>query len=179
MSRAAIRYAKAVLDLSSQNGTSQEAFNEMKDVLNTLQGSKELELMLKSPLIKQEDKRAVLKEVFSNYSETLLSLMDILIDNKRGSLLEKVAENYISLYNTSINAVEALVTTAIPLDDALEQKVLVKVKELTGATQVTLDNKVDPAIIGGFVLRVGDTQYDASIANNFEELRKEFKQAYN
>lgn len=175
MSRAAIRYAKAVLDLSAQNGTSKEAFNEMKDVLKTLEGSKELELMLKSPLVKQEDKRAVLKEVFSNYSETLLSLMDILIDNKRGSLLEKVAENYISLYNTSINAVEAVVTTAIDLDDTLEQKVLVKVKELTGATQVTLVNKVDPAIIGGFVLRVGDTQYDASIANNFEELKKEFK----
>ncbi len=175
MSRAAIRYAKAVLDLSSQNGTSKEAFNEMKDVLKTLEGSNELQMMLKSPLIKQEDKRAVLKEVFSNYSETLLSLMDILIDNKRGGLLEKVAKNYISLYNTSINAVEAVVTTAIDLDDALEQKVLAKVKELTGATEVTLVNKVDPAIIGGFVLRVGDTQYDASIANNFEELKKQFK----
>lgn len=179
MSRAAIRYAKAVLDLSSENGTSKETFIEMKDVLKTLQGSKELELMLKSPLIKLEDKRAVLKEVFNNYSETILSLMDILIDNKRGGLLETVTENYISLYNTSINAVEAFVTTAIDLDDTLEQKVLDKVKELTGATEVTLINKVDPAIIGGFVLRVGDTQYDASIANNFEELRKEFKQAYN
>src|SRR5690606_27218589 len=94
---------------------------------------------------------------------------------KRGGLLEKVAKNYISLYNTSINAVEAVVITAIELDDVLEQKVLTKVKELTGATEVNLINKVDPAIIGGFVLRVGDTQYDASIANNFEELRKEFK----
>lgn len=175
MSRAAIRYAKAVLDLSSQNGTSKEAFSEMKDVLNTLQGSKELQLMLKSPVVKQEDKRAVLKEVFSNSSETLLNLMDILIDNKRGGLLEKIAANYISLYNTSINAVEAVVTSAISLDNALEEKVLAKVKELTGATEVTLVNKVDPAIIGGFVLRVGDTQYDASIANNFEKLRKEFK----
>ncbi|WP_339609880.1 ATP synthase F1 subunit delta [uncultured Planktosalinus sp.] len=179
MSRAAIRYAKAVLDLSTQKGSSKETFIEMKDALNTLQGSKELQLMLKSPVVKQEDKRAVLKEVFSNSSEILLSLMDILIDNKRGGLLEKVATNYISLYNTSINAVEAVVTSAIPLDNALEQKVLAKVKELTGATEVTLVNKVDPAIIGGFVLRVGDTQYDASIANNFEELRKEFKQAYN
>lgn len=175
MSRAAIRYAKAVLDLSSQNGTSKQVFSEMKDVLNTLQGSKELQLMLKSPVVKQDDKRSVLKEVFNNYSDTVLSLMDILIDNKRGGLLEKIAKNYISLYNTSINAVEATVTTAIDLDDALEQKVLNKVKELTGATEVTLINKVDPSIIGGFVLRVGDTQYDASIANNFEELRKEFK----
>lgn len=175
MSRAAIRYAKAVLELSSQNGTSKVTFSEMKDVLNTLQGSQELQLMLKSPVAKQEEKRAVLKEIFNNYSQIVLSLMDILIDNKRGGLLEKVAVNYISLYNTSINAVEAVVTTAISLDAALEAKVLAKVKELTGATEVTLINKVDPAIIGGFVLRVGDIQYDASIANSFEELRKEFK----
>jgi F-type H+-transporting ATPase subunit delta len=175
MSRAAIRYAKAVLELSSQNGTSKVTLSEMKDVLNTLQGSKELQLMLKSPVTKQEDKRSVLKEIFSNYSETVLSLMDILIDNKRGNLLGDVAKNYISLYNTSVNAVDAVVITAIPLDTSLEEKVLAKVKELTGATEVTLINKVDPAIIGGFILRVGDTQYDASIANNFEELRKQFK----
>jgi len=175
MSRAAIRYAKAVLELSSQNGTSKVTLSEMKDVLNTLQGSKDLQLMLKSPVTKQEDKRAVLKEIFSNYSETVLSLMDILIDNKRGNLLGDVAKNYISLYNTSVNAVDAVVITAIPLDTTLEEKVLAKVKELTGATEVTLINKVDPAIIGGFILRVGDTQYDASIANNFEELRKQFK----
>lgn len=175
MSRAAIRYSKAILELSSQNGNSQEVFNEMKNVLKTLQGSKELQLMLKSPVVKQDDKRAVLKEVFKDNTEVISSLMDILIDNKRGGLLIDVAKNHISLYNASVNAVEAVVTTAVQLDEALEQKVLSKVKELTGATQVTLTNKVDPAILGGFVLRVGDTQYDASIANNFEELRKEFK----
>jgi F-type H+-transporting ATPase subunit delta len=179
MSRAAVRYAKAVLELSTQKGTHKATFEEMKDVLKTLQCSKELRLMLKSPVVKQEDKRAVLKEVFANSSEVVLSLMDILIDNKRGSLIEAVAENFISIYNTSIGAVEATVTTAVPLDSELEKKVFEKLKELTGATDVTLINKVDPALIGGFVLRVGDMQYDASIANNFEQLRKEFKLAYN
>lgn len=175
MSRAAVRYAKAVLELSTQKGTQKVAFEEMKDVLKTLQESKELRLMLKSPVVKQEDKRAVLKEVFANNSELVLSLMDILVDNKRGSLIEAVAENFILLYNLSIGAVDAIVTTAIPLDTDIEQKVFAKVKELTGASDVTLVNKVDPALIGGFVLRVGDMQYDASIANNFEQLKKEFK----
>lgn len=179
MSRAAVRYAKAVLELSTQRGTQKETFEEMKGVLKTVQDSKELRLMLKSPVVKQEDKRVVLKEIFSNSSEVVLSLMDILIDNKRSRLIEAITENFISIYNTSIGAVEALVTTAIPLDSDLEHKVFEKVKELTGAVDVTLINKVDPALIGGFVLRVGDMQYDASIANNFEQLRKEFKQAYN
>lgn len=175
MSRAAIRYAKAVLELSIQNGTQKTTFDEMKDVLKTLQESKELRLMLKSPVVKQEDKRAVLKEIFTGKSELVLSLMDILVDNKRGRLIEAVAENFITLYNNSTGAVEAIVTTAIPLDTDLEKKVFAKVKELTGASDVSLINKVDPALIGGFVLRVGDMQYDASIANNFEQLKKEFK----
>lgn len=175
MSRAAIRYAKAVLELSTQKGTQKTTFDEMKDVLKTLQESKELRLMLKSPVVKQEDKRAVLKEIFTGKSELVLSLMDILIDNKRGNLIEAVAQNFITVYNSSMGAVEAVVTTAIPLEAGLEQKVFAKVKELTGASDVTLVNKVDPALIGGFVLRVGDMQYDASIANNFEQLKKEFK----
>jgi F-type H+-transporting ATPase subunit delta len=179
MSRAAVRYAKAVLELSTQRGTQKVTFEEMKGVLKTLQDSKELRLMLKSPVVKQEDKRAVLKEVFSNSTEDILSLLDVLIDNKRSSLIEAIAENFISIYNTSIGAVEASVTTAVPLDSNLEQKVFEKLKELTGATDVSLFNIVDPDLIGGFVLRVGDMQYDASIANNFEQLRKKFNQAYN
>ena len=179
MSRAAARYAKAVLELSIQKGTKRETFEQMKDVLNTLQGSKELKVMLKSPVVKQADKRAALKQIFSNSTEVILNLMDMLIDNKRGNLLEAVAENFITQYNTSIGAVEAEVSSAIPLDSILEQKVFDKIKEITGATEVRLINKVDPTIIGGFVLRVGDMQYDASIANNFEQLKKEFKQAYN
>lgn len=171
--RAAIRYAKAILEIASEAGTSKEVYAEMNAIQNSLEGSKELQQMLKSPLIKQEDKRAVLKEVFKDASKPTLNLFDILIDNKRGVLLSSVAESYISQYNKQEGIIEALVTTAIPLDAELEQKVLAKVKELSGANQVSLLNKVDPAIIGGFVLRVGDIEYNASIANNFEQLKKE------
>lgn len=175
MSRAAIRYAKAVLDLTSEASTSKEVYGEMKDVQKTIEGSKELQLMLKSPIVKQEDKRAVLQEIFQENSKTILNLMDVLMDNKRPNLLEGVAESYISQYNKQEGVVEALVTTAMPLEEHLEQKVMAKIKELTGATNVLLTKKIDPSILGGFILRVGDMQYNASIANNFDQLKKELK----
>ena len=67
----------------------------------------------------------------------------------------------------------AKVTTAVALTKDMEEKVLKKVVELTG-NKTSIENTIDPAILGGFILRVGDMQYDASIANNFNELRREF-----
>jgi F-type H+-transporting ATPase subunit delta len=69
------------------------------------------------------------------------------------------------------------VTTAVPLSSELEGKVMDKVKELTGSEKVTLTNEIDPAIIGGFILRVGDIQYNASIANQFGNLKREFSKS--
>ncbi|MBA3985155.1 MAG: ATP synthase F1 subunit delta [Flavobacteriales bacterium] len=173
MSRAAIRYAKAILDLTSETNTSKEVYGEMKNIQKSIDGSRELQLMLKSPVVKQEDKRAVLKEIFEGNSKTTIHLIEVLVDNRRASLLESVAESFITQYNKQEGIIEAVVTTAIPLDENLEAQVLAKVKELTNATTVSLINKVDPAILGGFILRVGDMQYNASIANNFDQLKKE------
>ena len=68
----------------------------------------------------------------------------------------------------------ATVITAVAITPELETKVLAKVTELTGSTQVDLENIVDESIIGGFVLRVGDTQYNASIASQLGKLKREF-----
>jgi len=174
MSRAAIRYAKAVLDLATDGGNVDAVLNDMKSISATLEGSKDLRLALQSPVIKENDKRAILKEVFAKSSTETLGLLDILIDNKRATILGKVAENYVSLYNEQKGLQVATVTTAVAITSELEAKVLAKVTELTGSTDVKLENIVDESIIGGFVLRVGDTQYNASIASQLSKLKREF-----
>lgn len=174
MSRAAIRYAKAVLDLAKDNGTVAAVLTDMKSVSATLAGSKELRSALNSPIIKASDKRAVLRQVFTEGSKETLGLIDVLVDNSRAYLLGGVAESFITEYNKSNNIETATVTTAVALTPALEAKVLAKIKELTGSTNVTLTNLIDEHIIGGFVLRVGDTQYNASIASQLSKLKREF-----
>ena len=81
--RAAIRYAKAVLDLTKDTNSTDAVLNDMKAVVATLGESKELRLALQSPVIKAEDKRAVLKEVFKDSSKETIGLVDVLVDNKR------------------------------------------------------------------------------------------------
>lgn len=174
MSRAAIRYAKAVLDLAKDNGSVEAVLNDMKSVKATIEGSKELRNALNSPVIKADDKRAVLRQVFTDGTKETLGLVDVLVDNSRANLLGGVANSFIAEYNKSNKIESATVTTAVALTPELETKVLAKVKELTGSTNVTLTNEIDEGIIGGFVLRVGDTQYNASIASQLGKLKREF-----
>lgn len=174
MSRAAIRYAKAVLDLAKENGSVAAILTDMKSVSATLDGSKELRNTLNSPIIKATDKRAILHQVFANGSKETLGLIDALVNNSRANLLGGVAESFITEYNKSNKIEAATVTTAVALSPELEAKVLAKVTELTGSTNVTLTNEIDESIIGGFILRVGDTQYNASIASQLSKLKREF-----
>ncbi len=173
-SKAAVRYAKAVLSLANETNVAQVVFEDMQSVAATLQGSKELRSVLQSPVIKAEDKKAALHSIFSNQSESTANLINVLSDNKRIPYLGDVASSYIHLYNEAKGVKAAQVTTAVPLTSEIENQVLVKVKELTGSSSVTLENIVDESIIGGFILRVGDLQYNASIANNLNKLKRKF-----
>ena len=176
-SKAAIRYAKAVLQQANDTKVAEVMFDDMKSVYTTIQNSKELSSVLKSPVVKLNDKREALLSIFKKQSTTTIRLIQVLIDNKRIALLSDVASSYIDLYNESKGVKVAKVTTAVALTPTLVEKVLAKVKELTGSTRVTLDNEIDPAIIGGFILRVGDLQYNASIANQLGNIKREFSKS--
>jgi F-type H+-transporting ATPase subunit delta len=176
-SKAAIRYAKAVLQQANETEVAEAMFEDMKSVYATIQGSKELRSVLKSPVVKSNDKKEALLSIFEKQSKTTKRLIQVLVDNKRIALLSAVASSYVDLYNESIGVKVAKVITAVSLTPALENKILAKVKDLTGSTSVTLDKEIDPAIIGGFILRVGDLQYNASIANQLGIIKREFSKS--
>jgi F-type H+-transporting ATPase subunit delta len=128
---------------------------------------------LESPIVKSELKKSALLEIFNDANEITKGLIQTLVDNKRIAMLQEVAYKYIILHEKMKGEEVAYVTTAVPMTADLEKKILAEVKKATG-NKVTIENKVDEAIIGGFVLRVGDTQYDASIANKLNGLKREF-----
>ena len=178
-SKAGIRYAKAVIQQAQETNTVSAMFEDMQSVGATLENSKELRNVLQSPVIKSEDKKEALLAIFSNQSEGTHTLIKVLVENQRTSLLGDVANSFINLYNEERGVKVARVTTAVTLTDDLESKVLDKVKELTGSTNVSLESTIDPSIIGGFVLRVGDLQYNASIANQLGNLKENLVKVYN
>lgn len=174
-SRAAIRYAKAILGLAQDQKAGAAVAKDMDTIVKTVAESKDLRLMLNSPIVKAEVKKAALQEIFTGMHAISQGLIDVLVSNKRVDLLDNVAEQYAILFDLSQGKEKAVVTTAIPLTDDLKEKVLAKVKDLTG-NQVTIENKIDESIIGGFILRVGDLQYNASIANQLNSLKRTFSQ---
>ena len=170
--RASIRYAKALLELAIENQNETAILGEMQRILSIMESLPELEEALNSPVLPSLQKRKIINEIFINASKMLSSLFDLLSQNGREGILRGVANQYIDLFDKSQGKVSATVTTAVPITEDLEKKVLKKAATLT-ALRVELKNTVDSAIKGGFILRVGDLQYNASIADRLEALKRE------
>ena len=172
--RAALRYAKALLSLSNDKNFADKTYSDMQLIAATIEDSNELQMVLESTIIKSEVKKNALLAIFeNNISAISIKLIDLLIENKRLADFGSVASQYISLFDSLSGKQNAVVTTAIPLTDAIKKQVLAKVKELTGKEAI-LENEINPDILGGFILRVGDVQYDASIANKLTVLKRQF-----
>ncbi len=115
--------------------------------------------------------------IFEHQSDATKSLINVLVENQRANLLEDVSRNYIDLYNEAQGVKVVKVTTAVTLTDELKDKVLEKVEELTGSNKVTIESIIDESIIGGFILRIGDLQYNASISNSLARIKREFSKS--
>lgn len=172
MSRAAVRYAKAILDLAQAQGTAAQVAGDMEQVTAAIKESKELQNFIASPNIKGEVKFSALKEIFAGSQNITESLFQLLQENKRFDILPAIAAQYKVQYDAASGVETAVVTTAFPIDADLEAKVLAKVKEFT-SNKVTIKNVVDPSIIGGFIIRLGDRQYNASVAARLLSLKRE------
>ena len=171
--RAAIRYAKAVLSLASDQKSTDVVNNDMKLIASTIANNKELNDALQSPVIPSSVKKAVLLDVFKKTDKTTSGLINTLINNNRIDILGAVATKYSQLLDESKGIELATVTTAIALTADLEKKVLAKAKELTGKN-IEVKSIIDESILGGFILRIGDLQYNASVANQLNKLKREF-----
>jgi F-type H+-transporting ATPase subunit delta len=173
LSRAASRYAKAILSLAIDRNEAPAVNEDMKSVLVTINNSKELRAFLSSPLISADKKKSSLNEIFKDTGSISKNLFNLLVENKRSEILQDVATSYIVLFEEMNKREIATVTTAVEITPDLEKKVLAKAKELAGR-EVTLVKKIDTTILGGFILRVGDKEINASVQNKFGELKRTF-----
>ena len=170
--RAAIRYAKAILDLAISKGVAELVHADMKLIASTIKTNLELSTFIANPTTKVEVKEKALLEIFAGVNNVTQGLFHLLFENKRFEILEAIATEYSALSDV-MNGIEiAKVTTAIPMDADLETKVKAKIASLSDK-KITIENIVDESIIGGFILRIGDKQYNASVANRLQVLKRE------
>ncbi len=174
--RLAARYAKALLDLAVEQGQLEQVFADMQWLQAATKQSRDLLNLLRSPITKSELKTKAINAVLQGKVSTLTQrFVDLLISKNREAVLPEIAPAFVDQYKQHKNIHTAVLTTAVPVSDAIKNTIIAKVKQESGFNNIELVEKVDPSIIGGFVLELGDKQVDASIVYDLKTLAKQFK----
>lgn len=172
----ASRYSRSLLLLAIERGEVEQVFRDMKLIARTCNENKELTILLRSPIIKTDKKKAILRQIFEQQiGKTSQAFIEIIANKRREYFLEKIAEEFTHQYKENKNIATATVTTTVPLDPELREKIMALVKNKT-KQEVELIEKTDDKLIGGFVLRIGDTQIDSSIQRKLNDLKKNFSE---
>lgn len=170
--RVASRYAKSLIELSQEKGILEAIKDDMILFQSTIRENRDLALMLKSPILVHSKKSEVLKSIFSDKVHELTSMFfNIICKKGRESLLDGITAEFLNQYNEVKGILTAKIITATPLNSAGQAKVISAVKAATNANEVKLEMTVDDSIIGGYILKLNDTQVDDSIQGRLDDLR--------
>jgi len=164
-------YAEAILALAAASGAAHEIAGELDGFVAFLDGQPEVDGFLASPVEDAEAKRALLEKAFrGRASDLFVDALQVMCVKRRLGLVREVAAAYAGALAESEHRVRVLVRSAVPLADALRRELEAAVSRATGWT-AELALRVDPGILGGLVVRIGDEKIDASVRARLEEAR--------
>jgi F-type H+-transporting ATPase subunit delta len=174
--RVAYRYAKSLMALAIEQKMLDQSYADMQLIAQTCNNSRDFVVFLRSPVVKADKKINVINTVFGGRLGTLSSgFIRIITAHRREKYLAEIANSFVDQYREYNKIAKAEIVTAVPLDDALRNRIREIVKKTEGR-EVVIEEKVDPSIIGGIIVRVGDRRYDGSIMRKLRLLRKDFSQ---
>ncbi len=174
--RLAARYAKSLLDLAVEKQALEPVLQDMMSIESLCNQSADFCSMLKSPVIKGGKKVAVIKALLGEGVSSLTTGFVALVSEKsREGVLREIATAFIAQYKVYKNILVAKLTTALPAGAELKATVESKAKALYPGQEIELQTAVDPNLIGGFLLEVGDRVIDATVRRDLLEVRKNFK----
>jgi len=174
--RVASRYAKSLIELAEERGVLHEVHEDIQLFQHTCEGSMDLKLMLKNPIISREAKLKVLRRIFeSRVNKLTIAFFEILTKKQREGLLYGIAKEFHAQYNDKMQIESALVTTPFELTEELRAALKAEAEKIAGK-KVELKEKVNPELIGGFILQIRDRQIDTSINSRLKELRVKFSE---
>ena len=163
-------YAQALMSLAQQNDLAEQFGETFRDLESLLSESREFKDFVLNPVIKNEDKKSVLKQVMGDANPYLLNFIMLLVDKRRIIFLESIVEQYLSLLRKLNQTVLAEVTSARELNDEQKDSIVEKVKGIVEARDVELKTSVDPNLIGGVIIKVGSKVIDASLRGQLRRI---------
>lgn len=164
-------YAEALMSLAKSGDLTEKLGDDMRSLLSLLQGSEDLRQFLSSPIAKDDQKKAVLRQIAGDslHPYTVNFLM-LLVDRRRIVVLDGICQQYLALLRELNQTVLAEVTSAVALTEAQQQSVKDKVTAMTGARQVELATSIDPELLGGVIIKVGSQVVDASLRGQLRRI---------
>lgn len=164
-------YAEAFLQVAEQNNETDQVVDQVKAILALWHSSPELRQAMASPVLEPAAKKAALVSLFAeSVSPILLNLLKLLADRQRINVLDAVLDRFLELFRELRQIALATVTSAAPLSEDQQAALSQKVKDVAGTENVEFDLRVDPALIGGFVVSLGSQVIDASLAGQVRRL---------
>ncbi|MBC6366352.1 ATP synthase F1 subunit delta [Algoriphagus sp. AK58] len=174
--RVAYAYAKSLMELAIERGQLEEVYQDFLHLAKMARSNRDLELAMRNPIVSSDKKLKILKTLYEKRGATqaTLSFFEIICRKNREVILADIAREFQVQYQIHSNIQVAEVTTTFPLDDKLRAEFSKIVLEITGMKEVKLTEKINPELIGGFILRVNDRQLDESLSSKLKALRVQF-----
>jgi F-type H+-transporting ATPase subunit delta len=173
--RVASRYVRSLLGLAVEQKALEAVHDDMLMFDRVCDSNRDFLVMMRSPVIKHELKRDILEKLFKQRVHPLTwAILDIITRKNRESLLPAIADSFHKAYNEHNGIGFASVISTVPLDAKLKAEIEKVAQQLSNRSKTELEEKVDPSLVGGFILNVGDKQIDASIASKLRVLKHNF-----
>ena len=173
-SKVAKRYAQGLLDFTQESGNTESVFNEMKDIVKIMSQSKDLNQFFSTPIIDARKKEAIALEIFKDFSPVAKNIIRLVIKQGRESQLKGIAQEFINKVEDIKGTQRISLTSASKLSEQNIQKIIADSK-MVNVTNYDLETIIKPEILGGYILRVGDQQIDASVKTQLNNIKKEFQ----
>ncbi|MBM3922639.1 MAG: ATP synthase F1 subunit delta [Sphingomonadales bacterium] len=173
--RLAARYAKSLLDLSIEKDQLEKVYADMLWLQGVCKSNRDFVKLLRSPIIKADTKEKIVTAVTTGQvSELTAAFNRLLIVKARESYLPEIITAFITSYKEKKGIKTIRLTTAVAASQELKASIVEQVKKSAGFSLVELEEKVDPALIGGFVLQIDDQLVDASVAYDLRAIAMQF-----
>ena len=167
----AYRYAKALIDLANQQGVVKEVHDDMSFFETVCRENADFVAVMANPIVRHDNKLNILKKIFENkVNSVTFSIFSVLTKKNREKLIYPIAKEFQKLYNVQSGIQVVQISSSVALTDAQKSQFSELVASATNK-KIEIEESVDESLIGGYVLRVGDTQIDTSVKKKLNELK--------
>jgi ATP synthase F1 delta subunit len=169
-------YARALFEVALERGVLDMVREQLAQFVDALSADRQLEIFFVSPYFSTAEKKDGLARMIEGAEETFMSFLETLVERQRMPEIFHIRARYEDMWDTEMRLLPVEVTSAVALDEATVRSIGERIGSGTG-NKVQLTTVVDPDMLGGIVLRVGNVILDASIKNRLNQLRKQVAQA--